>query len=987
VNLEALLIEYAQEPKNEETAQKLQSILKEALGAKDASTFAKAATLLHETFLFLGSIPDAVAVLRDALGAGLIEDLPTLLSLTDKWVSLLVKNEDFPALESALTYRERLLTSNPSQSLVQKFYWAVCQEGLKKYPEAIATLESINDGMSNNNLVSKYLKLAMLRLKTKEPALARAAFEHATIFDKNRKNEMFHLVESDLLFEEGDYAGSLKKFQEFFLKTKVKNRYLDRYILINTALGQYDEAWRFYSEYAAKLAGMTSKNYLHQFHQAGLRLAERMNRSEEAAAIKEKMLSVYDERPVINEAFDGVRRLFALSQKKTVFEKERDIYLESFRELSEVWEPREIGFFRPHNGEWTLYYPKKGLLLERPLKKADFSETVVGRILEEPRDYLLFTQEEMNSSLPYRIDPRGESFLPTIAMSFAIPVDAVNTGFLIAFLETADRFDFVNKMLFTLKAIIETRLGYFSRLQNAQEEGRALSRLGSVERRGYAKIIEGTVYLMNEAAKEILATKEDLFPYEKLQARFQSENPLFLDRLIRKESWNLPFRDFSEQARQLDIRVVTEQFHIYLSFRDVTEETQRIGDLREKAQKAASFPIFNMHRFLGEYEAIRSQTALMGIQISQEVLMQNGYSRSEIQSITALGQSALQKAAKTYSTGLFLGEDGTLFLFLSTTDRRVVERIFSDFSSETVAVSRLSVPLAKTPVFRASALNLLKGKTLFQNLDHLYKAMGQATLAQPLIFYDREMAARDQRLDAVRTQLEPLLTAGGIPLFYHQVGNMDTHQVEMYRIVPSSEVLPYSLEDIREVLLQMHSGSRWFWALIKQFIKDWSEISQKTNAEPAFAVSVTEEVLEDPTFPDDLNRNLRKAKFPNGRMILLFRPSGNDLDGRWAIALSTLRAKGFRIGWEDATSCVRLGQTAWMEDSEYLFVKRADFWALPQGLISWISASPSRKPVVTDIDSEADARAVRNRDVPRIEGAVLPRGLTLEQLIQTVLRR
>jgi hypothetical protein len=149
-------------------------------------------------------------------------------------------------------------------------------------------------------------------------------------------------------------------------------------------------------------------------------------------------------------------------------------------------------------------------------------------------------------------------------MAFAIPVDSTTTGFLVAFLETEARFDFINKMLFTLKAILETRLGYYARLHNAQEEGRALARLGSIEGRGYAKIIDGTVYLMNQSAQEILSTKEGMFPYEKLQVRFQTENPLFLDRLIHKDSWNLPFRDFAERIRQLDIRVVLEQFHIFL---------------------------------------------------------------------------------------------------------------------------------------------------------------------------------------------------------------------------------------------------------------------------------------------------------------------------------------------------------------------------------------------------------------------------------------
>ncbi len=581
---EELLLEYSQEPKSEELAHKVASLRAEALGAREADHYLKSTLLLQDIHLFLDAPDEAAKDLREALESGLLEDLKTLLSLSDKLVGILLKTEDFPALEAALRQRERFLAGNPGQSLVQSFYWAVCLEGQKKYPEAIAVLEGINDGISNNNLVSKYLKLAMLRLRTGEPASARQAFEHAVLFDKNRKNEMFHLVESDLLAAEGDPAGALRQYQEFFLKTKSKNRYADRFITLNMALGNYEEAWKFYKEYASRLAAGTSKNYRYQFHQAGLRLAEAMKKMEEAAEIKEKMLSVYDDRPILLEAFDGVRALFGETRKKAVFSKERDIYLESFRALDRIIELPGLFFLRPREGELTFYHPKKGLLLEWKPDRTALAKTVIGKILADHSEYSVFSAEDLAAMEPFTPDPAVLPGPMACAMAFAVPLDGAETGYLGVFLDADARFDFVNKMLFTLKAILETRLGFFFRLEAAREEARALQRLGSLENRGFAKIAGGNVYLLNETAKSILGAPGDMLSFEAFQALFQTENPLYLDRLVRKNSWNLPLRDFSGIPKRLEMRTAVENLHVYLALRDVTEETERLDDLTKKAQ-------------------------------------------------------------------------------------------------------------------------------------------------------------------------------------------------------------------------------------------------------------------------------------------------------------------------------------------------------------------------------------------------------------------
>ena len=200
MDFETRFNELASKPKDEELLQDLITLQEESLKENDADVYLKTSHLLFDTYVNLGDYELATSLFFSILKENRFEAYKTVLDIIDKLVGLLLKTEDFVQLESLLKLRERYLTSNPSQQLMQKFYLAVCQEGQKQYLEAIQTLESITDNISNNNLVSKYLKLSMLYIKIKQYELAKGAFERAKIFDKTMKNEMFYLVASDIAF-------------------------------------------------------------------------------------------------------------------------------------------------------------------------------------------------------------------------------------------------------------------------------------------------------------------------------------------------------------------------------------------------------------------------------------------------------------------------------------------------------------------------------------------------------------------------------------------------------------------------------------------------------------------------------------------------------------------------------------------------------------------------------------------------------------------
>jgi len=266
--------------KSQETLDDLKALLSMSKQDKNSILAMDTIITIVELERYLRHHDESVKFLEEELNLEFFTSQEDRLKLIEEMIKTLLRTEDFIKLESILHNRERYLT-NEHQKVMQKFYYAVCYEGLKEYKKAIDVLKSIKDTISSNNLVSKYLKLSMLYLKENNLQLARENFLHAEKFDIRRNNPIFCLAESDILYIEGDYLGALGKYQEYFIKSKNKHRYLDRFILINIKLNRLDEAWKFYQEYLPTMSSIISKNYRLVFYESALELATLLkNRSE-----------------------------------------------------------------------------------------------------------------------------------------------------------------------------------------------------------------------------------------------------------------------------------------------------------------------------------------------------------------------------------------------------------------------------------------------------------------------------------------------------------------------------------------------------------------------------------------------------------------------------------------------------------------------------------------------------------------------------------
>ena len=372
----AILQALKNEVKSEELTIKLKNLLSELKHTSDRTLAMECLLYLVDCFSAMRMHDDSIKILESEINQDFFNQKDERLKITDELVKILLRTEDFIKLKSLLFNRERYLT-NDHQKVMQKFYYAVCYEGLKENKLAIEYLLSIKDNISNSNLVSKYLKLSMLHLKENQIEKASQYLETALRFDMQKTNPIFYLAESDILYTLKDYDQALMKYQEYFIKSKNTRRYLDRYILINIELNKLDEAWRFYKEFFESMKNLESKNYRLVFYQAGLKLAKALNNISEIETLEYLIEELKPNKPILNE-FDNVYQLLSNTFKDKTYQKERDIIFDMFKAIDSLYPYQKLLYITKQVDQIKFYHFSKGLLLEKLPKITEYSDTLIA---------------------------------------------------------------------------------------------------------------------------------------------------------------------------------------------------------------------------------------------------------------------------------------------------------------------------------------------------------------------------------------------------------------------------------------------------------------------------------------------------------------------------------------------------------------------------------------------------------------------------------
>ena len=975
MDLDIRLHEIAAKPKNEEILSDLIALQEDSLAENASDIYLKTSHMLFDTYVNINDFDAATALFQNILKENRFEAFKTNLEIIDKLVALLLKTEDFLALESLLALRERYLSGGPNVQLMQKFYLSVCQEGLKRYKEAISTLESITDNISNNNLVSKYLKLAMLYLRINDHPAAYGAYNRALIFDKLKKNEMFYLVESDLAFHSENYDESLKAFQAFFLKSKVKSRYLDRYILINIKLGHLSEAWHFYKEYLPKIMRSASKNYRMQFYQAGQLLSEVVNDIDEAVLLKERLAQLNSDKEDIIDSFDGIKALLKYSSSHLLFNSTRDILLETYRVLAQLTDIDRLIYIQPiHDGLNILTY-KKGLLMEKSYAYPAWQGTLIESIVNTDLDYHLFVKEDIVTQNDYlQKTPFGPDQFHHI-LAYKIQGHLGAEGYMVAFLAKDRHFDYVNKLLFTAQSIINQKLSMQKLLDHHESRHRLAERLLAMKEFGLFKIQDELLFMQNDAAKKLIENSNDFIKFEAFQALFVDKK-LFIDDLLGKDHLDVTIKTPTGIIKKLSLDLWQIDLDIYFLAEDVTKLDHQIAELQQLAFHPLMYPLTTLHALKDALHKLKEPATLFGFWIHGLEL--DTLSRSELHQARLMLINAIKEAARTHQLVLALDEDHALWLLVSTTDKRVHQRIASEVL-ESVMIQWKTLPFIGDNVsLKIGAIIIQKDHDLPTLLDkleliHLYSSFDSLPA-----YYDKILIADLNRFDVLKNQFLERLTAKLIPLRYDQVGNLITRKVEFYQARMESESLLGEYSDFLTMIHDHHFESDLFNLTAMTLLNQIAETLTLSTFDVLYGLSIPLVVLKQKSMIEDLHKRVRKAKIPTKNLVWII-SEVDDLDSIQT-GVSFLKEKGYKIALEACLHLVVAMKQEHYQRFDYVMFDAKHYNEESKPWFDVLIAKIKPMIIMMNVKDALSAESLKLNRLSTIQGPILANNLRFEDL-------
>ena len=815
---------------------------------------------LSETMRYLRLHDKAVDFLDKEINSDYFNRKDDILDVIDELVRTLLKTEDFIKLKSVLFMRERFLTSK-HQKVMQKFYLAVCNEGLKEYKEAIDNLLSIKDDISSSNLVSKYLKLSMLYLKQKESQKAKDYFFKAVKFDPKKSNPIFYLAESDILYDEGDFLNALALYQEYFIKSRNKRRYLDRFILINIKLNHLDEAWKFYQEYLPVVKGLVSRNYRLVFYEAGLLLAKELKNDFEIDKLTYLIQELEPTKPVLNQ-FDNVYRLLTIAFKQIRYLKDRDIIYDLIKAIDSLYKFQKLLLIRKIDEDISFLHYSKGLLLEKNPKITEYSNTIIETIINTNPVSDLYTFDDLINYPKEMYKTADTSYV------FVNGIKRENEfDYFIVFSKDLDDFDFQQKLILIATEILKKQLIDFDVYNYQNSLYMNYRALFNKENLGFIKIDKGIIHLLNDHAKSILAIDSDYIVFEEFQNRLVEKK--FVDDFLYTDSMTLAIKS-ENTVKRVKFSVVTDEYTIYATvkeetlkeekknlneFLDVGNENQLLKDLKQTSSK--NIILFNITNYLEFFKDYNYQI----YKDKLNELLNN-----------------LKSLAKNHFDNIYLESFNALYLTLNTIDKRVVNRIIENVYK-----------LENDFEIRTSVINV-NNSLNYDGLIKLRYLNSLTTDDTKYIFDNKNFRYNLELAKTILLNINNLIENKFVPLEYQGVGKWSENEIRFLKVNVSSKAMLGEIESQKRVLRANNLEEKWDLFIVNQFIKD----IKKANFIGGFIIDISNSSISDIKTIKKIIKKL--ASYENPLYNYQFRIDFSKFDNLKEILLSLAYIKENKIG-------------------------------------------------------------------------------------------
>lgn len=717
-----------------------------------------------------------VASLEELINAEVFTKRNENLKLIDKLVSVLLKTEDFVKLNRLLDYRSSYLT-NESDLIMQKFYKAVCYEGLKLYEESIETLLSIKDNISSKNLVNKYLKLSMIYLKISDYDNAKKYYDHALKFDKKAHNPTFLLAKSDLLEAKGDYMNALKAYEEYFIKTKNHYRYLDRFINLNMALNNLADAYSFYTRHLDIMNKVLSKHSRLQFYKASLKLVKKLDKREDIATLSTKIEELEASFEPFNNIYEFYYQFIRDNYSKR-FVKKRDIIHNLFDYLNRSGLYEKMVYVNLDNDEIRIHHYTKGLLLDKILE-ATYSEKGVFADLKQ------FNQKEVYE-LDFAVQETNHPFI-TAKSKYIFTYRLEKFDYLVFYVKDSD-YLLVKKSFELAGLILEKLINDFVNHKETYQKLKNLLDLVNQQRLGFILLKNNVLYLLNETAKKLLDYEWDYLNFEDFQAMLDKH--IYIDELIKMEEVNLRL---SNNKKPLNLKIQKDEMNIYLL---VSENEDLIG----KRAKT----IENLNGLLIENDMT---LALINLRDYHKFL--KGYSYQKYLNFMNEIKNHIKTCSGSYFYDLYYEGMDNLYLLINTKDKRTINRILKEISDKYVQDldARAAFLYVKTEI----------------NEDNLYdlKYLVALTNDEYRILQDNKGFRTNKEIfRTISINVKKILNEKNIKLAYKPVVNWEINQANYIYVDVLNRVLLGNIASLKKVLWSNNLESQWDELLINQLNKD-----------------------------------------------------------------------------------------------------------------------------------------------------------------------
>lgn len=798
------------------TLQQSRHLLEEARAANNKDVVTKTTFFLLEQYPIHHFYDEAIDLIHQCINEQWFDDYHLLMKIADKYVQLTLQMEDYEEMERAISYRETFLGYFPKEEIMQFFYRSVALEGRKQYPQAIEALLQVPDTLSNSNLTSKYLKLAMLYLKVDQLRLAQESVQTAKRFDPHQRNEIFLLVETDLAIRQGLFQAAKQSFERFFLKTKQKTRYLDRLIDIDLALEDYAEAKRLIDEYLPKVTSLQSKSYRLQFFEAMKRYAQKTKDKELEKQVCEE-ISTLSKMVSMSDTLEA--DLMSFLKKNTPTERLRDILLQFFQIVSKHLNVDRFDFIEIIPSGMQVYHYASMRLYERSLSYDQYLKTALQSLSEEHHPYLVLQASDIENVDYWKNGPLLEEHQKAIVRPVFLQESLF--GYLLAIVKNDDQYPKQFHHFQTAVGLLALKLFTFQQRQELKQRLDIYDHAFEQHQIGFLRIANHYLFLLNQAAKDILEIKTDIFSYEEFQKLIIEPKMVYLDQIYTGSIPKLVIRSPKKQTKTLQVHRFIVGDVIYLSFIERMEQKQEVHESNKVGFSTSLVEALKTIHAPSSFILIESR-----FQQIDDWKLREAFHQRILEFITKAAQEQKMKVEVIHQFGFLVN--------LPTLDKRIVNRIAKQIDLWIHDEMAYRLPTIATKDVTLFCSTYSKERSIESFVDAIDTRL-LAPRNEAIEWIDKDTYERLAFQNAQRMRLEEWIHSERLPIQYALYVNPQNRQIAF---VNTTILDPFEKDTMLDTTIQRYGLEESFdQVLFKQLLKEMEIFYKTTRFKVPFLVS------------------------------------------------------------------------------------------------------------------------------------------------------